>query len=211
VPTVQTQGCAVLANLTHDDAGGVLIMQKGGLEAIISAMNAHMSVAKLQGHGSRALLMLASSAGEKRAGIRQKGGIEAIVAGMNKHKQDLEVQSTGCGALGNLALEFDNKIAIRERGGIDAIFHALNSFKGNAGIQEEGTLALANVSGQSDNDAMIRQHGGIEIIVRGMNTHKTQKMLVNACAALVNMCGYDGNRVRIRDNGDRKRYESVQV
>eukprot|EP01089_Gocevia_fonbrunei_P014417 TRINITY_DN3945_c0_g1_i3.p1 TRINITY_DN3945_c0_g1~~TRINITY_DN3945_c0_g1_i3.p1 ORF type:complete len:116 (-),score=15.81 TRINITY_DN3945_c0_g1_i3:283-630(-) len=77
------------------------IADKGGIEAIIQAINNHPNVSYVQEGACRALYNLAEDPQNVKH-IADKGGIEAIKQAMNNHPQDPRVQLNGKIALHNL-------------------------------------------------------------------------------------------------------------
>ena len=68
------RGCAALRRWAHSDAADleVLISQKGGIEAIMTAMNAHKRESRLQEHACAGVSVLAYNK-ENQVMIRETG------------------------------------------------------------------------------------------------------------------------------------------
>jgi hypothetical protein len=88
-----------------------LIAARYGIEAIVSAMAAHVNVSKVQEYGCVALANLASNNDANRVLIAAKDGIEAIVSAMVAYRNVSELQKRGCLALFNLT--FSESVAVR--------------------------------------------------------------------------------------------------
>ena len=71
-----------------------------------------------------------------------------VLAAMTAHAGNAVVQAQGCGALRNLSVNDDNKMAIAGAGGIEVVVAAMTAHAGNAGVQKFGCGALANLRRQ---------------------------------------------------------------
>jgi hypothetical protein len=63
----------------------------GGIAAVVTALRAHPTHARVQHYGCLALMSIAYNA-DNRTVVAKEGGIEAVVAALNAHRSSEDVQ-----------------------------------------------------------------------------------------------------------------------
>jgi len=81
---IQEEGCRALINLATNDDNQVLIVNAGGIAAIVSGMKDRVDHVDMQVEGCGALRNFAKNA-ENRVSIAEARGIVAIVSGTKAH------------------------------------------------------------------------------------------------------------------------------
>ncbi len=81
VAVVQQHACRALWNISCDDDNQVVVREKGGIDAIITAMKAHKTAVGVQMDGCGALANLAIN-DENNDVIRDKGGVDVVFTAM---------------------------------------------------------------------------------------------------------------------------------
>ncbi|KAJ1493403.1 hypothetical protein T484DRAFT_1879268 [Baffinella frigidus] len=109
---VQENACRVLMKLAAQNNWQELVVaEKGGVEAVVSAMRSHASHAGIQWRGSGALMNLALHKKNKAkvveaGGVEQvveAGGVQQVAAAMAAHPTNTQVQEFGLGVFLNVA------------------------------------------------------------------------------------------------------------
>jgi hypothetical protein len=137
---VQERGCWALESLVYSNAENwTRAWAAGGVEAVVAAMRAHASDARVQERGCWALESLVYSNAENRTRAGAAGGVEAVVAAMRAHASDARVQEHGCWALRNLGSNnAENKKRAGAAGGVEAVVAAMRAHASDARVQERG-------------------------------------------------------------------------
>ena len=104
---------------------------------------------------------------------------------------DTEVQRAACGALGNLAVNNENKILIVEMGGLEPLIRQMMST--NIEVQCNSVGCITNLATQDDNKSKIAKSGAL-IPLTKLAKSKDIRVQRNATGALLNMTHSGENR-----------------
>eukprot|EP00933_Yihiella_yeosuensis_P031560 TRINITY_DN25138_c0_g1_i1.p1 TRINITY_DN25138_c0_g1~~TRINITY_DN25138_c0_g1_i1.p1 ORF type:complete len:1074 (+),score=401.59 TRINITY_DN25138_c0_g1_i1:283-3222(+) len=140
---VASQVCAALENLTFTDVDNrSTIVQRGGVEAILSVLRRHED-------GDGNLLRPAVDAlwnltfdDEAITRASDSGVIEQITSVMAKHSDAAELQGGACAVLLNLAVRDQNRWKIVQSGGVSLVAQAMQTHSKCDEVLEQGCQAL---------------------------------------------------------------------
>ncbi|KAH3667738.1 hypothetical protein WICMUC_005270 [Wickerhamomyces mucosus] len=111
---------------------------------------------------------------------------------------DAEVQRAACAALGNLAVENDNKILIVDMGGLEPLIRQMLS--SNIEVQCNAVGCITNLATQDDNKAKIARSGALVPLTK-LARSKDLRVQRNATGALLNMTHSYENRQELVNAG----------
>ena len=111
---------------------------------------------------------------------------------------DSEVQRAACGALGNLAVNTENKILIVEMGGLEPLIRQMMST--NIEVQCNAVGCITNLATQDDNKSKIAKSGAL-IPLTKLAKLKDIRVQRNATGALLNMTHLGENRQELVNAG----------
>ncbi|KAK6465421.1 putative vacuolar inheritance protein [Scheffersomyces coipomensis] len=111
---------------------------------------------------------------------------------------DSEVQRAACGALGNLAVNTENKILIVEMGGLEPLIRQMMST--NIEVQCNAVGCITNLATQDDNKLKIAKSGAL-IPLTKLAKSKDIRVQRNATGALLNMTHSHENRQELVNAG----------
>ncbi|CAH2354712.1 vacuolar protein 8 [[Candida] railenensis] len=111
---------------------------------------------------------------------------------------DSEVQRAACGALGNLAVNNENKILIVEMGGLEPLIRQMMSI--NIEVQCNAVGCITNLATQDDNKSKIAKSGAL-IPLTKLAKSKDIRVQRNATGALLNMTHSGENRQELVNAG----------
>lgn len=111
---------------------------------------------------------------------------------------DLEVQRAASAALGNLAVNTENKIAIVLLGGLTPLIRQMMS--PNVEVQCNAVGCITNLATHEDNKAKIARSGALGPLTR-LAKSKDMRVQRNATGALLNMTHSDENRQQLVSAG----------
>lgn len=101
-PAVQWKACCMLRALLPNSEVQMSMLEEGGAEAVVNAMQANPADVLVQRHGCWALahFVYACEIGQRK--VAELGGLEMIMKAMRAHAYDEQVQEHGCRAIRNL-------------------------------------------------------------------------------------------------------------
>jgi len=150
------------------------IARTGGLLAIVSAMENHLSVASVQIQACRCLETLALDADNEMA-IGEVGGIEAVLLGMIQHFDDESVLESAWAALWNLSCCSSAESlmsAVDSLGGMDVLVQCMTRHSTSAPVQANACGTLANLCIQQEaRIAALVEAGGLVAIASALQQH----------------------------------------
>ncbi|ODQ57577.1 hypothetical protein WICANDRAFT_80909 [Wickerhamomyces anomalus NRRL Y-366-8] len=111
---------------------------------------------------------------------------------------DPEVQRAACAALGNLAVNNDNKILIVDMGGLEPLIRQMLS--SNIEVQCNAVGCITNLATQDDNKAKIARSGALVPLTK-LAKSKDLRVQRNATGALLNMTHSNENRQELVNAG----------
>ncbi|AGO12312.1 AaceriAEL048Wp [[Ashbya] aceris (nom. inval.)] len=122
--------------------------------------------------------------------------LEPILILLQSH--DPQIQIAACAALGNLAVNNENKILIVEMGGLEPLIEQMKS--NNVEVQCNAVGCITNLATQDDNKAKIA-HSGALVPLTKLAKSKNIRVQRNATGALLNMTHSGENRKELVDAG----------
>lgn len=207
VATVQELGCCALGNLARDcHEAQARILEIGGVESVISAMQAHRIVANVQIGACRALSEFAENP-DGRAAITNAGGVEAVVSCLREHMLVANVALEACAVLRKMVQDSVEVIArIKTSEGAQAIVRAMAAFSSVGQLQQHGCKLLGILSAGGLADA-VTNLGGIDVLAEASRNHSTdefvQAEVASALQSLVFSSAAASRRAHeIRDAGN---------
>ncbi|OAL31846.1 vacuolar protein 8 [Fonsecaea multimorphosa] len=111
---------------------------------------------------------------------------------------DIEVQRAASAALGNLAVNPENKVAIVQLGGLPPLIRQMMS--PNVEVQCNAVGCITNLATHEDNKAKIARSGALGPLTR-LAKSKDMRVQRNATGALLNMTHSDDNRQQLVNAG----------
>lgn len=150
-----------------------ILVQSGGLDAIILAMRVHISESDIQQRAATALSQVAAVDNECRRMIVKIGGAKSLVAAMAMHSEMAILNDRCCLALLALAAGDENcKDVCIECGAIRAAASMMRNHPRSATVQATG-CALFGVlaSGNAGHKLDVVSQGGCLVIARAMEMH----------------------------------------
>ncbi|KAL9030365.1 MAG: hypothetical protein Q9196_001515 [Gyalolechia fulgens] len=111
---------------------------------------------------------------------------------------DMEVQRAASAALGNLAVNTENKVAIVMLGGLTPLIQQMKS--PNVEVQCNAVGCITNLATHEDNKAKIARSGALGPLTR-LAKSKDMRVQRNATGALLNMTHSDENRQQLVNAG----------
>lgn len=111
---------------------------------------------------------------------------------------DSEVQRAACAALGNLAVNNENKILIVEMGGLEPLIRQMLS--NNIEVQCNAVGCITNLATQDDNKAKIARSGALVPLTK-LAKSSDLRVQRNATGALLNMTHSNENRQELVNAG----------
>ncbi|PSK51898.1 vacuolar protein 8 [Elsinoe australis] len=111
---------------------------------------------------------------------------------------DIEVQRAASAALGNLAVDAQNKVLIVQLGGLAPLIRQMNS--NNVEVQCNAVGCITNLATHEDNKAKIARSGALPPLTK-LAKSKDMRVQRNATGALLNMTHSDDNRQQLVNAG----------
>lgn len=111
---------------------------------------------------------------------------------------DVEVQRAACGALGNLAVNTENKILVVEMGGLEPLIRQMMA--SNIEVQCNAVGCITNLATQDDNKSKIAKSGALVPLTK-LARSKDIRVQRNATGALLNMTHSAENRAELVNAG----------
>ncbi|GAA5874355.1 hypothetical protein JCM3774_005014 [Rhodotorula dairenensis] len=118
--------------------------------------------------------------------------LEPILFLLSSH--DVEVQRAASAALGNLAVNADNKLTIVKLGGLEPLIRQMLS--PNVEVQCNAVGCITNLATHDDNKSRIARSGALGPLTR-LAKSKDMRVQRNATGALLNMTHSDENRQQL--------------
>ncbi|KAI8077787.1 putative VAC8-vacuolar membrane protein required for the cytoplasm-to-vacuole targeting [Halteromyces radiatus] len=130
--------------------------------------------------------------------VRQVGRetLDPILFLLQSH--DIEVQRAASAALGNLAVNTENKLLIVKLGGLEQLIRQMGS--PNVEVQCNAVGCITNLATHDDNKAKIAKSDALRLLV-DLARSKDQRVQRNATGALLNMTHTQENRQQLVNAG----------
>jgi hypothetical protein len=210
IPEIQRDGCFALSGLSlcrydADDAfsAGQTILDTGGLECCLQALQRHAEWATVQAAGCCLIHNLCSSSNPTSANVRKavfiEGGLLAVLRAMDHHQQHGRVQNIACRAMHSLLLlslqkdEEDGPASLPwirafvDSRGIEIVLAAMSNHVHDAEIQVLGCKFLTALLSTKDIIYFTRvvQSQGLVTIVQVQRLHQANDRVVRAAQNVI--------------------------
>ena len=146
---VQFVATKVLSNVTNGNPWAQALMGSGeGFECVVGAMEAFPGDAEMQLWGASVFAHVDAAASPDAAqALYAAGGVDVLVAALRAHAAASLVQETACRALGNLALNSEERAAgVAGSGGMEAALASITGHKREASVVQAGCYALTSIA-----------------------------------------------------------------
>lgn len=184
---VTRTACYALAVLSRGSSvGAAVAAAAGGIEAVISGLEAYAEDEVVQRWGLSALngITCESFANQKR--VVTSGGIEALVRAIKAYPANEAIQEDGCATIGRVStVDASAAKHVESSIGVRAIVRTITMYGSSAKIQEFALQALANISSDGDDPegvatatAEICDSDGIEAIVASLKKFPANPSIV---------------------------------
>eukprot|EP01114_Cavostelium_apophysatum_P001009 TRINITY_DN10870_c0_g2_i3.p1 TRINITY_DN10870_c0_g2~~TRINITY_DN10870_c0_g2_i3.p1 ORF type:complete len:811 (+),score=108.65 TRINITY_DN10870_c0_g2_i3:124-2556(+) len=174
--------CFALVKLSARETNRAKISILGGIKAVLSAIEAHITDTELISLAFSVLLRLSEHDDHNKMEIGNIGS-KLIVLTIEMHLQHNKIQIEGVSllwSLGSYASVCDQLARLQS---IDAVLSAMRCHSGDAAIQHAGCAVLEVFAARYSN--MINQLGGIESVLKAMRVHaQFADVQYNACSVL---------------------------
>ena len=200
-----------LTNTKTDDKTSadrrVLLVQAGGIETILNALQCHPTAAVLLKYACWALHILCADNDDNRKLVAQSGGVQAVVKAMKEHSSDKPLLDHCCILLAQLSTHVDKqnseesagrRVLIGQAGGVEAVIHAFERHPSGAVLGKHPCTALQSLCvANDDNRRRLAQVGGVETLLKGMNDNPSNvALLINACMLLTFLSSHHEDKYR---------------
>lgn len=133
---------------------------------------------------------------EKDVRAVDRNTLEPVLFLLQSH--DVEVQRAASAALGNLAVNGENKLLIVKLGGLEPLIRQMNS--PNVEVQCNAVGCITNLATHDENKTKIAKSGALTPLTR-LAKSKDMRVQRNATGALLNMTHSDENRQQLVNAG----------
>jgi hypothetical protein len=209
---VQESGCRALGNIAATAKTKQEVAKKGGIKAVVAAMNAYLNNAFVQEQGYYALWNIAFN-DKKTMPKVVLGSINVMVAIMNAelYLDNADVQEFFCKELLKKITKtkkitnkdhLQNLLMVVAAGGIKAVVAAMKNHLNNAAVQQYGCIILMGIAVLAENKpkvaVAVAGAGGIEAVVAAMNEHAGDAVVQEfGCGALANIAALAENQPKV--------------
>ncbi|CAB9505812.1 expressed unknown protein [Seminavis robusta] len=193
---IQTRGCKALAEMATKGLPNVeSIVDKGGCDKILIAMEKHRAEEDLQKEACRAIECITrnNNRGKQAFGDNAKLATTAILHAMKDHPKAARLQRMACRALASIASECpDCSRSIVHRGGLDWIRRTLKNHDDNTEVIECAFDILINIT-SSVHDAALDEEVAMtvsmeRVLAMMLLFRKNEKMQSQGMALLCILC-----------------------
>jgi hypothetical protein len=214
---VQELGCHILGFLSNDPAGRAVVVDAGGVHAVVDAMRTHIALVTVALRGLNMLCKLTSDDHAKdhiisgyfghvdrhTALAENESAIKCVVEAMQTHPDFLDVQLEGCAIFHNIAMDDKTRHAIGRAGGIDTALQGMENFRHTLSMQTVGCDALYRIACSYATSDQVGKDGGIRLIVRAMKDNPGDVLVfTHGCRALGQLAIRPHNCLVIGKNSD---------
>jgi hypothetical protein len=193
---IQERGCDALVSVAIRLVSAKSCpVAKIAIDAVLSAMGRHTIIEPVQERSLQALRFYALNRPWQDY-IVSKGGGNLVVLVLQMHEENEVIQAEACGALGDLAVSVENKLALSSV--IMPLLSALDRNYDNETVQESCFMALGALAEEESNQVLIASSGGIEAMLKTMRRDPGKvSMQMYGCAALSSLAMNDANKASI--------------
>ena len=144
------------------------------MQAILCAMDAHLSSPEVQEQAVWCLKNLALNRPENEETLMTLGGAAAILRAMTENCSNEAVQKEGCVALAKLTTEHQNVLKFLSLGAGEAVLDALRNYTTSTGVQWWAFQALGNLAESSEGRAKLRNLLAADVINAAMSSGNSE-------------------------------------
>lgn len=168
---MQKGACFVLGNLGDINVNGKKnIMESGGIEILLAAVNNHLNSADVCESVCRALSKIAIRYSESKVRIIAIGGVEAVVKVMKTFPNCQALQEGACASLVNLtcrSIGLAKAVEMGAMGALEVLLAAVNNHLGSLYICKHACWALSKiVRGCKKNIGLLISLGGATTVAK---------------------------------------------
>lgn len=193
---IQTRGCKALAEMAGKGLSNIeSIIDKGGSEVILTAMEKHRAEEDLQKEACRAIEVITknSNQGKHSFGLNAHDAIVAILNCMKDHADSAKIQRLACRALAGICDgHADCSQTLVTEGGLSAIRRTLKNHDDNTEVIENAfdiLISIASAVNKCSLDEEIAMTISADRILATMLLYRhNEKMLGQAMALLSILC-----------------------
>jgi len=188
-PGVQGRACGLLTLVTPSSVQHSNLVALGGVEAVTSAMKAHLTSAETQELGCRCLVSFCENTGCAEQLFRL-GVIELVVAALSSLSASIRVVSASLLALVALVSADTNK-TIQTDGLHSKVANAMMQYQSSESLQEIGCVLLWNLSVISKDPLKEFDFLCVRAVASAMQAHAGVAALQQACCDVIGLWAED--------------------
>jgi hypothetical protein len=189
---IQMRGCKALAEMACKGTPNILsIIDKGGSEIILTAMEKHRAEEDLQKEACRAIECIARDIeiGKQSFGPNAKDAITSILHAMKDHPNAAKLQRMACRALASIAADHPEcSQCVVHRGGLDVIRRTLKHHDDKTEVIENAFDVLINIATAvkgSDLDEEIAMTVSMDRVLANMLLYRSNVLMQSQGMALL--------------------------
>ncbi len=205
---VQERCCFSLITLCevhnkNSDTNIAAVVQHNGIGAIISAMQTHAAVSKVQENALHVLRKMATNMDVKS--FVQKGSTDCIgqiLRTMQTHCHSIGIQRDAIGVLLNMAVNDSIESRIGALGGIEQILLAMDLFPNSTSLGQLAAHALFHLTFDENNKERLVAAGALKRLITALKTHSQHTNTVYySLRAMAQLAKIDRYRDKMRRLG----------
>jgi len=153
-PLIFELGFRTLSRLSTDDSCRDVIVNHGGIVAVVDGMMENLESAIIQENGCNILRRLGGNDLEMKLKIVEADGVDAIMNIMISHGEKANVLSEAFQALSCLSVDKTSRNFIAQQGGVMVIANSMKMLADSVELQETGLAALCNIASDVEEDIL---------------------------------------------------------
>lgn len=177
VENVELLETLLIAMLNLGSINEGMVIESGGIVAVIDAMVEHEQEECIQEKGCSILALLSSTENlQVNLCIADTDGIDMIVSALAVFSTNQRIQVDACRTLAHLSVDQESRMLIASQGGLILVVNAMSSNQDNVELLEAACTALLNLSSDAE-EQVIADSNVIETVVSLMKYHPDAMML----------------------------------
>ena len=153
-PSIFEFAFVALHHLSNGNQSRDIIINHGGIVAVIDGMMANLDKESIQEHGCNILCQLAGNDLGTKLSIVEADGVDVIMNIIISHGESATVLPEAFEALSCLCVNLSSRNFIAQQGGIMLIANSMGVLYESITIQETGLAALSNLISDIDEDIL---------------------------------------------------------
>jgi len=153
-PLIFEFGFCTLRRLCSDDSSRGIIVNHGGVVAVVDGMMSNLENASIQENGCNILWRLSGNDLGMKLNIVEADGVDVIMNVMISHGENASVLAEAFQALSCLSVDRTSRNFIAQQGGVMVIASSMSSLDKSVAVQEAGLAALCNIASDVDEDIL---------------------------------------------------------